>query len=369
MLLLMCNKLSKIETVLGPISPDKLGTTLMHEHVFVDLATVWLKRRAEEIRTIHGSKLTYIDKKVSIEILGKLRRGDIICKDDMIISDENLVSEELAEYKKWGGVSIVDQGMPGLGRDVLGLKRMANLLGLNIIAVTGFYNHHSHPSYVKKMSVEDLKNHFIKELTEGIEGTPIKAGGIGEVANTEPVPHHPEEKKVLEASFLAQTEVGCSFTLHPSKIDSPRKKMVTYGELYLDMLDKAGANINKFYLSHADWFTWDMKYLRRLLDRGATLLFDTFGMESYSGPPYFPRNRTPNDVERVTAIFELCEAGYDKQLVVGHDMAHKHMLKRYGGYGFSHILEHIVPELLEWGTSQKQIDNMLINNPRNLLAY
>lgn len=276
------------------------------------------------------------------------------------------MAEELLEFRKMGGSSVVEQTMPGCGRDPVGLSRISRMTGLNIIAVTGFYNHWSHPPHVVKMKIEDLKERFIKELTEGIDDTGIKAGAIGECANTEPVPYHPEEKKVLTAAFMAQAEVGRGFTLHPAKYDTPNKRMVKAGEIYLDMMEKADEKIDKFYMNHSDWFTWDMNYLRSLLDRGATLLFDTFGMEYYSSPPY-PLHRSPTDAERVAALVELLEQGYEKQLMMCQDVCAKFLLKKYGGYGYSHILEHIVPELLYKGVTQNQINNMLIENPKRIL--
>ena len=120
--------------------------------------------------------------------------------------------------------------------------------------------------------------------------------------------------------------------------------------------------IQSHTFTHAELPTLDSDSLQNEIQKSKEVLESTCETEINS--ICFPKGMFNRSV-----IKKSSEAGYDKQLVVGHDMAHKHMLKRYGGYGFSHILEHIVPELLEWGTSQKQIDNMLINNPRNLLAY
>ena len=360
--------MTKIETVLGPISPEQLGITLLHEHVLYDLATELLKKPWFQPSKWPASKLKYLDVPVTMEILGAIKRGNIFVKDNYFLFDEMIAKEELMQFTKWGGKSLVEQSLPGTGRDVEGLKRIANMTGLNIITVTGFYNHWSHPSFIKENDIDDLKEHFVKELTEGIDDTGIKAGAIGECACTEPVPFHDDEKKVLIAAFRAQAEVGCGFTLHPAMFDMPNKRMVTYGELYVDMMEKEDANVGKFYMSHVDNFTWDMDYLRRLLDRGVTLSFDSFGMEYYETPSW-PLHRMATDVERVTALVELCKQGYDKQLVMSQDICEKRLLKKYGGYGFSHILENIVSELREWGVKENQIRNMLVENPKRILAY
>ena len=78
------------------------------------------------------------------------------------------------------------------------------------------------------------------------------------------------------------------------------------------------------------------------------------------------RNRT--DPERVDAVVELCKQGYEKQITLGHDICFKTCLKKYGGNGYSHVLEHIVPMLRARGVSGKQIRTMLVDNPKRLLS-
>jgi phosphotriesterase-related protein len=79
--------------------------------------------------------------------------------------------------------------------------------------------------------------------------------------------------------------------------------------------------------------------------------------------------RLPTDQERIAAVVQLCREGYDRQIMLAHDMALKMMLKTYGGYGYSHILEHIVPELRRRGVSSKQVRNMLVENPKRVFAF
>lgn len=41
----------------------------------------------------------------------------------------------------------------------------------------------------------------------------------------------------------------------------------------------------------------------------------------------------------------------------------------YGGHGFKHILENVVPKLLNIkGLTTEQVDKMLISNPAEILA-
>lgn len=65
----------------------------------------------------------------------------------------------------------------------------------------------------------------------------------------------------------------------------------------------------------------------------------------------------------------LIEEGYDDKIVIAHDIHTKHRLKKYGGHGYSHILENIVPKMLTRGISQNKIDKLLLENPKQWLTF
>ena len=138
-----------------------------------------------------------------------------------------------------------------------------------------------------------------------------------------------------------------------------------FGEVYIDLIEKGNADPKKFYLSHSDGACRDTAHQLKLLDRGINLSYDCFGFEGtvfgetesgYSGP------REATDWERIYSLVDLCSRGYDKQIVLAQDVCYKMNLKKYGGLGYNHILENIIPILKYEGITQKQIDNMLIHN-------
>ena len=63
--------MSKIETVLGPISPDKLGITLLHEHIFLYNQPI-LYGDPEEL-----AKDPFWNEPISLENLGDIRCGKL----------------------------------------------------------------------------------------------------------------------------------------------------------------------------------------------------------------------------------------------------------------------------------------------------
>lgn len=350
-----------IRTVIGDIAPPDLGITLSHEHVFLDLKCWWYEPEEATLKLLAEEPLR-------VENYWALRYRPEVSKDNIKLYDEHLAVQELLEFKRNGGSSLVDLTLPGIGRDYEALARISRITGLNIVMGTGWYVERSHPSHVKRKSSEDLAAIMVREIEDGIGETGIRAGVIGEIACSSPLPFHSEEKKVLSAACKAQVDTGVALTLHPAWIDYPNRKIVALGETYLDFVEKRGTDLGKFYLSHGDYTYRNIEYLRKILDRGIMVDFDTFGCEVHYDNVW-PGLRLPTDPERIEVVVELCKMGYDKQLMVAQDMSMKMMLKRYGGYGYSHVLEHIVPELRRQGVSQKQIRNILVENPRKMLSF
>ena len=303
---------------------------------------------------------------LSIEILGALRRDPTRCKDNMV-TDEPVIEDELMWFKRWGGRSLVDLTLPGIGRDPYAQRRLSAGTGVNIIAATGWYVEASFPDFIKEKSIEELCDIMVKELTEGIGETGVKAGVIGECGCSQ-VPFHPQEKKVIQAAARAQAKTGAAFTIHPALIDVEKRiGSVKAAETYVDLIEKEGADLSKFYLSHADRTCIDPDYHRRLINRGITLGYDCLGKGDFFDSAFIGAGGM-SDGERVRALVQLCKEGYDKQLVLSQDVCFKTNLRRYGGMGYAHILEHIIPMLKIEGVSEEQIRNMLVENPKRLLA-
>ena len=97
------------------------------------------------------------------------------------------------------------------------------------------------------------------------------------------------------------------------------------------------------------------------------LEYDLFGNEfSYYRPN--PDFDMPSDAQRLAWIAWLVAEGHLGQVLVAHDIALKHSLVRYGGYGYAHILENIVPRMRRKGFPEEQIRTILVDSPRRLLT-
>ena len=56
-------------------------------------------------------------------------------------------------------------------------------------------------------------------------------------------------------------------------------------------------------------------------------------------------------------------------VLAAHDICSKHRLVRYSGHGYHYILAHIVPRMRVRGFSDEAIDDILVNNPRDVLTF
>ena len=135
-----------------------------------------------------------------------------------------------------------------------------------------------------------------------------------------------------------------------------------------DLLTENGVDPAKIVICHSD-VEPDLDYITALLRRGVFVEFDDFGKEFYVDPADrgFAGGIFVQDVERVRVVKQLVDSGYDRQLLITNDLCLKSMLHAYGGWGYEHILEHVVPMLRSHGVPPQAIDTILVDNPRRLL--
>lgn len=284
----------------------------------------------------------------------------------MILSSFEEATEELERYRQFGGLSLVDVTLPGIGRDVRAIRRISEKTGVNVVCSTGWYVESSQPAEIKKKPIPELTDIMIKELSEGIDGTDIRAGVIGELGCSEPLA--PSEEKVLAAAGRAQAKTKAPVTMHTALFDIEHKRHPKQAVQELEILRKNDADLSKVYVSHMDFTSNDLDYHERIMeDYGVTLDYDTFGQDQYYDNIFWGAGGI-TDRQRIDAITILLQKGYEKQLMMSCDICEKIHLRKYGGWGYSHILEHIVPTLKQNGITDKQIEAMLVENPRRHLS-
>jgi len=263
-------------------------------------------------------------------------------------------------FKKLGGSTIVELSNGGLGQDPLGLREIAAGTGLNVVMGCGYYTNVSHPSDVDRKTVKEIQEEMLRDITEGVNNTKIKAGIRGEIGTSNPIT--PNEEKVLRAAAGVQRETQIAISVHlhpPSKL----------GMEVLDILEKEGASLNKVVLGHLD-FTIDsnLEYHRSLASRGCYIEYDCFGEEHYFEDVATSSGNQCGDSQRIVAIKRLIEAGFLHQILISHDICVKTELTRCGGYGYDHILRNILPRTRMKGFSEREIEVIVKANPKELLT-
>jgi phosphotriesterase-related protein len=354
----------RVMTVLGPVSAAELGPTLTHEHLLVDLNCWW---SAPKEATLLGLANAHVD----IQNLGILRRNCFLIRENIVLTELDLAVDEILEFRKLGGGTIVEVTLPDIGRDPVALQMAARMSGLNIVSGCGHYVHRAHPATLNDEPIGAIADRLIGELTDGIGTTGVRPGVIGEIGTSDPV--HPREEKVLRAAVRAQQATGIAITVH---LDAWSRN----GNEVLRILEDEGAQLDHVVLGHLDatlghldiGFPEAIEYHRALAERGCFIQYDQCGTEIYLP---FVSDRSdraacwlPSDRERAEGVARLFEAGYGKQILISHDVCQKMDLTRYGGFGYGHILRTFVQNLRDYGLGSSEIDQILVENPRRMLV-
>ncbi|XP_071960109.1 N-acetyltaurine hydrolase-like [Antedon mediterranea] len=346
----------KIQTVLGPIKPSMIGRTLTHEHLYMDYSTYIQKPRDEDKQMINAA--------INMENLNYIRNYPYCVKTNVDIRDESdAIVEELKLFKSKGGTCIADVTLVDIGRDIKVLASYSQKTGVHIVAGTGYYLAPSMPDKLNTMTEEQILTEMRRDLLEGADGSEFKSGVIGEIGCSWPI--HANELKVLRSAGIGQSELCCPVSIHPGRNISDPLLAPTEN---LRVLQEAGGVASHTVMSHVDRCCLTIEAALEFAKLGCYLEYDFFGFEcSYN--KIVPELDYISDAQRIDIIKGLVDEGYADQVVISHDIHAKHQLLKYGGHGYSHILENVVPKMLVKGISQEDIDKILIHNPRRWLTW
>lgn len=343
-----------VQTVLGTIAASDLGITLTHEHLLCDTRSV----NYVEPSTPEGRALSCTP--IHLEMAGWLQLNWTSHRDNLLLDDIDLAVAEAQRFRQAGGSTLVDCTVEGIGRNPDALVRTARQTGLNVVMGSGYYVAPTHPPVVSELSEERLAETMISDVRKGVGEAAIRAGLIGEIGISWPM--HPREARVLRAAGMAQTALGCAVTVHPGRNPAAPAQI-------LDTIRPTGVDVRRIIMAHLDRTVWTIDGLRALADIGCFLEFDLFGLETTSRHPYWADGiDMPSDAQRLDRIKALTDAGHGEQILLSQDVCSKHRLRRYGGFGYDHIVSTVVPWMLERDFDQRVIDTLLIDNPRRALA-
>ncbi|MDX3076982.1 phosphotriesterase-related protein [Streptomyces sp. MI02-7b] len=313
---------AQVHTVRGPVAASDLGTVLMHEHVFV---------LSEEFR--QSLPETW--------------------------DEEERVSKAVDRLKALaatGVTTLVDPTVIGLGRDVTRVAAVNEQVDINIIAATGIYTLGDIPHFFRFHGpgtllggAEGMTELFVRELTEGIADTGIRAAFLKCAIEEELTPG---VERVMRAVAQAHLRTGAPITVHTNA--TARTGLVAQ-----EILRSEGVGLGAVVIGHSG-DTDDLGYLHQLIDNGSYIGMDRFGLDIL----------LPGD-QRVATVAALAREGLADRMVLSHD-ASCHIDWFPPGvreqiapdWHHTHLHDTVLPALRQAGVTEQQLSTMLVDNPR-----
>ena len=314
-----------INTVKGSIESAQLGTTLMHEHVFI----------------------------LTPEIAQNFPKdwGD----------EEQRITEAITrmnELKSRGVDSIVDLTVIGLGRYIPRIKRVAEKTGINIIAATGVYTYNDVPMYFHFRGPgtvlggpELMIEMFVRDIEEGIADTGVKAAILKCATDQQGVT--PGVERVLRAVAKAHRKTGVPISTH-THAHSQR------GLDQQQIFEQEGVDLSRVIIGHSG-DTTDLDYLETVISKGSYIGMDRFGIDTIL-----------SFEDRVSTVARMCERGHAGKMVLSHDAAcfsdwlPEAVYTMMPNWHYLHIHNDVIPALKQRGVTDDQISTMLVDNPRKI---
>jgi phosphotriesterase-related protein len=336
----------KAQTVLGIVDPGVLGSTLTHEHLLWDIRPPAQRGGAQgaepDLRNHWG-----------------MATGVGASPANAWQPSVDVAIEAVAEAVAHRCQTIVEMSIGGLSPDPEGLVKVSEATGCHIVMGCGHYVEEYQDPRNHTRTVDDFAAEMVAQVQEGLWGTQVRAGIIGEIGCQNP--WTPLERRVMEAALIAQKETGAALTIHPGRRqDQPQEVM--------DFIKARGGDPSRTIMDHIDRTIFDDDALFRLADTGVVLEWDLFGQESCLYTPNLDVDM-PNDAGRLRAIRKVLDRGHRGQIVIAHDICHRSHMSRWGGWGYAHIHRDVLPLMRRRGFTEAEIEEILINTPRRLLTF
>lgn len=342
------NLAGKVLMVNGPVDPSSLGAAMMHEHIFMD------GNHANRPAPTEATRVRFYLKPLTMDMLGAVTMG-YPNRDNLILGNEAKAVQELEDYRKRGGGTLVDVTGIGLGRDPAALLRVSRATGVHVVMGTGWDTRAVDSRDLEKRSLDDLTRELVRDVTSGVGNSGVRSGIIGEVA-TAGNPLLPIDIKVIRAAGRASRITGAPVSLHSGGSGSESTHAM------LDLLEAEDTDLGRVILGHCDNLVRDLPSLLGLLKRGVYVEFD--------GISEFHMLRQPATAAHVgDGIVELIRLGYLERILLSQDVDQKIDLRAYGGMGYTFVLDQFVPHLTGKGVTDEQVRTLIYENPQRVLTF
>ena len=312
--------MTAVNSVRGAVDSGDLGPILMHEHIMI--GTPGIKENWPHLWDRDA------------------------CLANAI---ERVRSVEATEFR-----TLVDVTTADMGRDIGFLRDVQEATGVTIIAATGIYWHV--PLYWQGRSADAMAEAFSSEITEGIAGTPVRAGIIKLATHLD---FSPLNETCLRGGARAHRATGVPITTHTFPQEMGREQQRVFRE--------EGVDLSRVVIGHQGDQD-DLDYYKELMDAGSLIGIDHFGVEM------FPNRTLHGTTGRAAVVAGLCADGYSDRIVLSQDAQ---ACRDWGAFtqfppgsnpdwNYTHLSRDVLPLLRAAGVSGDQIEAMTAGNARRL---
>ncbi len=304
----------RLETVTGPVSPDQLGITLMHEHVLVDF-----------IGAVGVTPSRY---------------------DARVVFD--VVLPHLQQVRRLGCETLVECTPAYLGRDPRLLRRLSDAAEIRILTNTGYYGAAGDkhlPAHAFTETAGRLAARWIREYERGIDGTGIKPALMKIGVDGSPL--SAVDAKLVSAAAFTHRETGLAIASHTGTGLAAVEQ--------LDCLERAGVPLSAFIWVHAH-SERDPEFHERVARRGAWVEFDGIAEASVA--------------RHVELVRHMKAQGLLGRVLVSHDAGWYRVGEPGGGQfrPYDTLFSAFLPALRAAGFTDAEVRQLLVTNPRTALT-
>lgn len=365
----------QVMTVSGPVLPEELGFTSMHEHILADCSM--FRSRIHKRKPFIPRTAGHWEETLLLENRSAHRHDIVLSLDNMRLDDEIAMTQEVTDFRDGGGGAIVEVSAPGIrstAADLKAFQRIAKHTGVHIVASTGLYVEDTWPEWLRELTFEEYVGFLHREISEGIGDTGILPGHIKAAYETP----SPQLAAYLRAAARVSRETGMALQVHLG----PDQTADEVRENVVKLLQAGGCIPAKTILCHVQFLLgllsleelidnpghvpFQAAFLRELAEMGFVLCFSPFGFEADNenlGVAHYP------DWYSLAGMVDLIRQGRVEQLVVGNDVFTKLATRRGGGDGYRRLGDFVVPALKGCGIAEADIRKIFVENPARILAY
>lgn len=265
---------------------------------------------------------------------------------DLVLDDVDAMVAEVGEFLAAGGNTLVDASPPGYGRDLPGLVEIARRSGAQVIASTGRHKDIYCAPGVERLSVDQLIEEFLTDVSEGRDG--VRCGAIKVATSL----HGPTESemKVLTAAAVVNSATGVPITTH---LEAGRAGVEQAQTLILH-----GADPRRIVVGHIDRYL-ELSHIVEILDLGVNIQFDQIGHLKYD-----------TDEARADLVASLLRQGYSDRICLASDLGRRSYFHQMGGSpGLAAVQSTFLNLLRTQGATPQQIDDMTVHTPGRVFSF